>query len=189
MYRFRLISRFPIPWASYQCNSARRIRPLAKRMSARPFSLRQRPRPYCFRRRATSRMALPTAIGSMSVMSLMISKCMGVHCTNCYSKFRANTEQFIERQMRRSIQYYLILRPTSYISSPLRTGPPCSYRGLRDSMRRDHAASHTACHSHRRAKAPDEMARLGSANHAVDTRLVSDGTLLHPLHAPVHLVP
>jgi hypothetical protein len=93
MYRFRLISRFPIPWASYQCNSARRVRPLAKRMSAIPFSFRQRPRPYCFRRRATSRMALPTAIGSMSVMSLMISKCMGVHCTSCYSKFRANTER------------------------------------------------------------------------------------------------
>src|SRR5438309_11779322 len=29
MYRFRLISRFPIPCASYQCTSARRSRPLA----------------------------------------------------------------------------------------------------------------------------------------------------------------
>jgi hypothetical protein len=39
-------------------------------------------------------MVLPTAMGSMSVISPMISKCMGVHYTNCYSNLRANTERW-----------------------------------------------------------------------------------------------
>jgi len=48
--------------------------PLLKRTVATPFNFRQRPLPYILRSLARSRMRLPTAIVSIPVISLMISK-------------------------------------------------------------------------------------------------------------------
>jgi len=53
---------------------AGRILPLLRRTCATPFSFRHRPRPHFRRSRVSSRIFLPTAITSISVISLMISK-------------------------------------------------------------------------------------------------------------------
>ena len=68
------MSLLPIPWASYQCNSAKRIRPLLSRTRAIPLSFRHRPAPYIFLSLARSRIEVLTAIVSMSRISPMISK-------------------------------------------------------------------------------------------------------------------
>src|SRR6202042_548657 len=53
------ISRFPMPVASYECNSARTISPDGRRISAKPLRLRHRPRPWRLRKRPSSRMPEP----------------------------------------------------------------------------------------------------------------------------------
>jgi hypothetical protein len=58
-YRFRRISFLPIPWPSYQCNSAGRTRPLLNRTRAIPFNFLQRRPPYALFKRARSRMEGP----------------------------------------------------------------------------------------------------------------------------------
>jgi hypothetical protein len=56
------MSRFPIPCASYQCNSTRRTRPFASRTVATPFSFRQRPGPWALIRNARTLRLGPCAI-------------------------------------------------------------------------------------------------------------------------------
>jgi hypothetical protein len=67
-YRFRLISRRPMPCPSYQCNSALRTRPLRSRIVASPLSFRHRARPYARLSRARPRTPMPRAMGSTSVI-------------------------------------------------------------------------------------------------------------------------
>jgi len=57
-----LISRRPNSAASYQCSSASRMLPSARRTHALPPSFRHLPGPYRFTIRESSRMRLPTAI-------------------------------------------------------------------------------------------------------------------------------
>jgi len=57
------MSLLPIPWASYQCNSARRIRPLRSRTRAIPLSLRHRPFPYIFFNLSKSRILVVSWLG------------------------------------------------------------------------------------------------------------------------------
>lgn len=78
-YRFRFISLFPMPWASYQCNSATRTRPLASRILATPLTLRQFPRPYIRWSRGKSRIPGPLAIVSISAIVPRTSKFIGNH--------------------------------------------------------------------------------------------------------------
>ncbi len=54
-----------MPCASYQCNSAVRVLPLASRTLATPFNFRYRPGPNCFRSRAKSRIREAMAMVSM----------------------------------------------------------------------------------------------------------------------------
>src|SRR5205823_6050965 len=70
----------PIPWDSYQCNSARLTLPLGSLINATLFNLRHRPVPYALRRRGSSRIALPTAIASTSVC---LSEDFEVHHNEC----------------------------------------------------------------------------------------------------------
>ena len=58
-----------MPWASYQWTSARKILPSAKRTAALPFFFRYLPLPYAFHNRLLSRILVPVAIVSISVIS------------------------------------------------------------------------------------------------------------------------
>jgi hypothetical protein len=63
----------PTPWASYQCSSARRTRPLLNRTNATPLHFLQRPGPCRRRSRARSRIPRPAAIVRISVIGLTSS--------------------------------------------------------------------------------------------------------------------
>src|SRR6266446_4210506 len=65
------MSRRPMPWASYQCNSAWRSSPVSSSTRAVPLELGHRPLPYAFFSFARSRMARPTAMTRTFVMSLL----------------------------------------------------------------------------------------------------------------------
>jgi hypothetical protein len=77
--RLTRIFLLPIPCASNQWTSAWRIVPSERRTLAFPLSFRHRPLPYRLRKRGKIRIRVPIAMGSMSVTSPTISKCIRVY--------------------------------------------------------------------------------------------------------------
>jgi hypothetical protein len=96
----------PTPCASNQCNSAIRLVPSGRRTRPLPFSFLHRPRPNRFTRSFRIRTPVPTAIGSISVISPIISTCTAyyrqnpVECKGCWNPFeRSSSRGLCPRQL------------------------------------------------------------------------------------------